>query len=52
MLKTGASANAPVFLCPKASNLVCQHDYYALCESDTQFMNQGNAQCVSNKNLS
>ncbi len=24
MLKTGASANAPVFLCPKKGELVCQ----------------------------
>ncbi|ADV89108.1 hypothetical protein VVMO6_04086 [Vibrio vulnificus MO6-24/O] len=32
MLKTGASANAPVFLCPKNSNLVCQLGYYALCD--------------------
>lgn len=30
MLKTGASANAPVFLCPKNSELVCQRDHYAL----------------------
>ncbi|OWH96221.1 hypothetical protein CBG35_05615 [Vibrio cholerae O139] len=30
MLKTGASANAPVFLCPKCTD-VCQRRYYALC---------------------
>ena len=30
MLKTGASANAPVFLCPTNSNRVCQRFYYAL----------------------
>ncbi|RTZ24225.1 hypothetical protein EKN09_04830 [Vibrio penaeicida] len=26
MLKTGASANAPVFLCPKNVKLFCQRD--------------------------
>ncbi|ADT88887.1 hypothetical protein vfu_B00664 [Vibrio furnissii NCTC 11218] len=31
MLKTGASANAPVFLCPKSTE-VCQPKYNALCK--------------------
>ncbi|NOH95595.1 hypothetical protein F0226_02305 [Vibrio sp. 99-70-13A1] len=51
MLKTGASANAPVFLCPKKSKSVCQRIYNAFA-SDTYIYESRKTLCVSNKNLS
>ncbi|MDN3616666.1 hypothetical protein [Vibrio gallaecicus] len=51
MLKTGASANAPVFLCPKKSKSVCQRIYNAFA-SDTYIHESRKTLCVSNKNLS